>query len=95
MSEYFRAVCPMAKSRYLEKLSLLGSDDPYATSNVDKFVTLTFCSVLNRPPRPPNGRGTSVSCVYLPFNIPSHLAVGNSYNTNCPTVLVTRVHEQV
>ena len=54
MSEYFRALCPMAKLCYLEKLSLLGlkeSGDPYATSNVDKFVVLALCSILYRPPK--------------------------------------------
>ena len=81
MSEYFRALCPVVKSRYSEKLSLLGlekRDDPYATSNVDKFIRacVPFSTILYKPP---NGRGTSVSYVYLPFNIPSHLTAGNSY----------------
>lgn len=40
MSDYLRALCPVAKSRYLEKLSALGleeKDDPYAVSNLEKF----------------------------------------------------------
>ena len=34
-SDYLRALCPVAKSRYLEKLSVLGleeKDDPYMVS---------------------------------------------------------------
>ena len=37
MSDYLRALCSMAKSRYLEKLSALGleeKDDPYMVSNL-------------------------------------------------------------
>ena len=41
MSDYFKALDPVARGRYLEKLRLLGmseEDDPYAASNEDKFV---------------------------------------------------------
>ena len=41
MSDYLRALCPVAKSHYLKKLSVLGlkkRDDPYAETNVAKFV---------------------------------------------------------
>ena len=40
-STYPRTLCSVAKSCYLEKLSLLGLeeiDNPYTASNVDKFV---------------------------------------------------------
>ena len=46
MSDYLRALCPVAKSRYLEKLSALGlgeKDDPYAVSNLEKFVDDMSC----------------------------------------------------
>ena len=33
MSEYVRCMCPVAKARYLEKLSLLKIDDPYAANS--------------------------------------------------------------
>ena len=41
MSDYFKALDPVAKTRYLDKLQLFGlkeEDDPYLTSNDNKFV---------------------------------------------------------
>ena len=38
ISDFLKALCPTARSRYLEKLSTQGLEDPYASSNLDKFV---------------------------------------------------------
>ena len=41
MSDYFKALDPIAKTQYLDKLQLFGlkeEDDPYLTSNDNKFV---------------------------------------------------------
>ena len=41
MSDYFKALDPVARRRYAEKLQLLGmveQDDPYAPWNEEKFV---------------------------------------------------------
>ena len=71
MSGYYKSLLPVAATRYLSKLRVLGleeTDDPYWSKNYNKFIR--FC------PPPPSRRG--ISC--YPNN--AQLTFFYNYNYN-------------